>query len=802
MNRSTFNSMNCRNSMQTLIVLCCLAISMSLAAQELPVMYGKVLDQKTGEPLAGATVKFKDASGNVVRGVRTNRDGVYRAPLPLGRYTAEVSYIGYRTKEELVAIALSVEKNFMLTEGEITATEIVVDAGEDLVTTIMKRAIRFKKKQREALESYELEAYAKRLTRSDTSIAGITETFAKAYWRKGDTLREVIIQERITENIKAQLQQSSIITAGVGSIVDFSEERIPLGGSRFISPIANDAFDNYGFELLETTKIGNAEIYRIKLKPKNKLLPLFNGTIKVGGNTYALISVDLTPNQGFKVPYVKGLTARYKQDQDLHRDSSGHEFWLPATQFLDFSAQVSIAGGFIELPKISFTQTTAVYGYKINQPLADTLFQRKRFTKSESAAKFDSSFWREREFVALSDEEQTAYKTLDSSKTLQSQFQPRGAGMTLAGGAAARSNGIGDLLTNLPDVRYNRVEGFFLGGKLSLDSVTATTALRGSIGYGLDRREWLWTAGATQWLDKDRRFGIGIDAYRTTSYTPEYAPLHPLSNAALGLIDHIDSHNYFNGEGYKISATYRPNPRFDITLSFRNEMQRSMDAVAGHNWFPFYTRRQFRPNPLVQDGMMRSLAVEANVGNFIATIVGNFFPPIFSQPIVFVQAEHSSAALGSAFDFTRLWAVGSVRIKSFFTERFLSPYFTIQAELGTSFGSALPPQRYYSMEWRAFFGVDAKEFLGTSIALLMVEHNFQSVPFEALGLDWIAEQNIQLIARAGAGSVWLDESRQIYWETGLGVGGILGLFRVDGFFGFRENRSPRFGFTLGVALLL
>ncbi len=802
MNRSTFNLMNCRNAMQTLIVLCCLAIPMSLAAQELPVMYGKVLDQKTGEPLAGATVKFKDASGNVVRGVRTNRDGVYRAPLPLGRYTAEVSYIGYRTKEELVAIALSVEKNFMLTEGEITATEIVVDAGEDLVTTIMKRAIRFKKKQREALESYELEAYAKRLTRSDTSIAGITETFAKAYWRKGDTLREVIIQERITENIKAQLQQSSIITAGVGSIVDFSEERIPLGGSRFISPIANDAFDNYGFELLETTKIGNAEIYRIKLKPKNKLLPLFNGTIKVGGNTYALISVDLTPNQGFKVPYVKGLTARYKQDQDLHRDSSGHEFWLPATQFLDFSAQVSIAGGFIELPKISFTQTTAVYGYKINQPLADTIFQRNRFTKSESAAKFDSSFWREREFVALSDEEQTAYKTLDSSKTLQSQFQPRGAGMALAGGGAARSNGIGDLLTNLPDVRYNRVEGFFLGGKLSLDSVTATTALRGSIGYGVDRREWLWTAGATQWLDKDRRFGIGIDAYRTTSYTPEYAPPLPIVNAVIALTERIDYHNYFNAEGFKLFASYRPNSRLNFIVSFLNETQRSMEAVAGHWWLPFYTQRIFRPNPLVQDGVMRSLAVEFNYGNALAALIG--------QPLVFAQLEYSEPALSSSFSFVRLWAVGAFRIKSFFTERFLSPYFSIQAEVGTALQGVLPPQRYFSVDspigglslGRVMIGVDEKEFLGTSLASLIIEHNFQSVPFEVLGLDWLADQNIQVIARAGMAQVWLGSARQFYWETGIGIGGILGILRLDGVVGFRENRAPLFRWALGTGLLL
>ncbi|MFN3393784.1 MAG: carboxypeptidase-like regulatory domain-containing protein [Candidatus Thermochlorobacter sp.] len=129
--------------MKSLALACiCWLMALPLFAQTQPALYGRVTDKKTGEALAGATIKVKDASGNVVRGAKSNSEGRYRIALPMGRYVVEVSYLGYKTQIEQVAIALPLEKNFALSEGEVRSAEIVVDAGEDLVTTIMKRAIR------------------------------------------------------------------------------------------------------------------------------------------------------------------------------------------------------------------------------------------------------------------------------------------------------------------------------------------------------------------------------------------------------------------------------------------------------------------------------------------------------------------------------------------------------------------------------------------------------------------------------------------------------------------------------------
>ncbi len=787
------------------LVLACVfwLIALPLFAQTEPALYGRITDKKTGEALAGATIKVKDASGNVIRGAKSNSEGRYRIALPMGRYVVEVSYLGYKTQVEPVAIALPLEKNFALSEGEVRTAEIVVDAGEDLVTTIMKRAIREKKRQRDSLYSYELEAYTKRLTRSDTSIAGITETFAKGYWRRGDTLREVVVQERITENIKAQLQAGVTIAAGIRGILDFSEERISIVGNRFVSPLANDAFSCYSFELVETTQSDIGEIFTIKLIAKNNFIPLFTGTIKIAANTYALVAADLVPNRsGFRLPYVKDLKLSYKQTQELYHDRAGNAFWLPATQFLEGSLKVSIASGFVELPRVSFTQTTVIYRYIINEPVPDTVFEKRLVTKAAEAEKFDSTFWQAREFVALTDEEVRAYQTLDSSKTLQSQFQPRGLGARLGAASAPPSGWLGHL-ANLPDIRFNRVEGFFVGGKLQLDSLTALTALKGSLGYGTERKEWLWTLGAEQWFDKDRRWSLGLELYRTTSFTPEHNGMFPLANALLGLFERRDYHNYFSAEGFKVSARYAPNSRFRYTLSFLNEMQRTMPIVPpGHRWFNWLASQTFRENPPIQDGLMRSLLFEFNHGTPFSAFLG--------QPTLFAQIEHTSSALGSAFDFTRVWVIGTLRVRSFFTERFLSPYFAFQLEAGTFFGPGLPPQRYFCVEApvgglafsNVLIGVAEKEFIGTSIASLIVEHNFQSVPFEILGIEFLEKENIQLIVRSGIASIWQGEASKLYGEAGLGIGGILGLIRVDGVVGFLQNQAPRWRWAIGLGLLL
>jgi len=64
------------------------------AAQEVPVLQGKVVDAATGEPLIGAQVVVTGTD----QGTITDVDGQYRLGLATGTYSLDVQYLGYQAK--------------------------------------------------------------------------------------------------------------------------------------------------------------------------------------------------------------------------------------------------------------------------------------------------------------------------------------------------------------------------------------------------------------------------------------------------------------------------------------------------------------------------------------------------------------------------------------------------------------------------------------------------------------------------------------------------------------------------------
>lgn len=83
---------------------------------------GKVLDE-TGLPLPGASIQIKSQN----RTTATNADGTYKITgLNNGQVTVTVSFIGYQTKEQSVAISGSTVTNFNITPDAQGLDEVVV----------------------------------------------------------------------------------------------------------------------------------------------------------------------------------------------------------------------------------------------------------------------------------------------------------------------------------------------------------------------------------------------------------------------------------------------------------------------------------------------------------------------------------------------------------------------------------------------------------------------------------------------------------------------------------------------------
>ena len=85
-------------------------------------MYGKVVDQLTGQVLEGASIYFPELK----KGVATNNKGAYQISLTPGKYLLEVSYIGYTLQTINVDVQNSLEKDFALNHNVVENTNVTV----------------------------------------------------------------------------------------------------------------------------------------------------------------------------------------------------------------------------------------------------------------------------------------------------------------------------------------------------------------------------------------------------------------------------------------------------------------------------------------------------------------------------------------------------------------------------------------------------------------------------------------------------------------------------------------------------
>ncbi len=113
-------------------VLFLLAMLGTIGAMATGKITGMVTDEKTGDPIIGATVSLKNTS----LGTATDVDGNYLLQVQPGTFTVTVNYIGYQTKE--VA-------DVVVTEGAATSVNIVIAESkstqleEVVVRTSMKK---------------------------------------------------------------------------------------------------------------------------------------------------------------------------------------------------------------------------------------------------------------------------------------------------------------------------------------------------------------------------------------------------------------------------------------------------------------------------------------------------------------------------------------------------------------------------------------------------------------------------------------------------------------------------------------
>jgi len=811
------------------IIVFLFLIGSSVSALAQRQVTGKIIDAETGEPLPAAHVIIKDT----YKGTISNQDGEFSIIVPSFPVTLVARFIGFESQEK-TASSNADPVDFIMKPSVASMGEIVV-TGEDPAIAIMKEVIKRKKIWRANLNTYKAEAYTRQQLKNDTSIVSISESISVAYWDKEKGSREILKSKRQTANIDAASN-----FAGVSYLPNFYDDNLDIAGFDVIGVTHPDALKYYTFALEDIRALDGQVVYELSVKSNRKLQPLFEGTIFVLGEEYALLEVDLKPNSVVVFPPpVQDFDLSYSQQFS----NFGGDFWLPVDVRINGLIEVGLVG--LRFPPIGFKQVAKMNNYEVNISLPDTLFKSSNTLTVDSTTinSGDSLFVTEVDIIPLDTEEEIAYEKVDSTATLEKAFKPTGfltrfldldddddPGYTIEseGGSSKRSsdssntnqsNGpsfFSKITRNLsPQARFNRVDVFYGGlqhQRYYVDNRIMSKVFAGfSTGYG----DGTFSYGARLgwWpLKNTRRFAIysGYKAKTDSRYNSDmYMPFMTSISNLLGYSDYYD---YYRKEGVNLGASYRPRSRYSGSIRL-NYMYEEHSAINYKTSYDILGRDLVqRPNSYIDEGTLSALRLSYSIGEDKKAF-GAVGADDFS-----ISVEQSAKLLGSSWDYTRFKLDLYRRYETFYQRRFFPNTLDMRLNAGTYIGD-LPIQKNEVLDVALgaitpFGAFRAKRFIpyeGASYVSLNAEHNFKSVPLEMLGWRNATQTGLSIIAFGGVGRTWVkqeqvDEFNSRYgfspvttndWhvEAGLSLSNIFDIVRAD-----LAYRIDNPGFYVGISI--
>jgi len=855
---------------------------------------GTVTDAESGEPLPVAHIRVEGR----FQGTITNSNGGYE--LTLSELPAEigVTYIGYPSVRRMIDTASPEVIDIALTPNPVVLEEIVVTP-EDPAVRIMREVIRRKPIWRKELANWKADAYTRISLANDERIALMAESISEVYWDADAGTEEVIISKRQTENIGVEqnFAQARIMP-------NLYDDNVTLLEFDMIGVTHPDALNYYDFKLIGQRMRDDKRVYDISVPPKKKLQPSFVGTVSVLDGDYAMIAIDVKPNDAvmFPPPLNHFNIALAQQCDNFDGD-----YWLPVDGQVTGTLLLRLPG--VQFPPMNFKQLSHLTGYDINIALPDSLFkERKRrvvvnagasrnsvsfgvgiteepagtsdnesptvasaepvspehATPSEASgpdeaaasaadetsevppgtrltisaspapaaadtsvtaamiakARTDSIFAASSLVVPFSPEEQHAYAEIDSTDNPGEAFTPTGFLVDALGGTEEQPKKEQRPPTRLgravdkvsapfsPRVAFNRVDGGGLGLALNQRNYRRLS-LTGTGMYHFASEDWSYGAGLDWRWGRNSRGVLGIE-YAYGSEPGARSVMYPmLVNSAAAYLTGNDYYDYHHNERWGVRAGYSPR-RYLTDVSLKYSHERHTPLIKATNYTLIGDDGQ-RMNPTVTAGDLRSVTFSARIGDADNVPFG-----LAMQHSLAFDVEVSDPDLfGGDYRFTRYTIQADWRFETFLRRRFLPNALDIRVLGGYTDGDTVP-ERFGALDgtigvfspFGSFRTLRSTPMEGTHYAAIFWEHNFRTVPFELMGMQWLVEKGVGVVLHGASGRTWrgdglpagyLYANDAVRHEIGLSVNGIFGFLRAD--LTKRLDKSGWFG-GFGLARIL
>lgn len=316
---------------------------------------GQITDPN-GQPLGFATIFVTNTGAGAV----SNEEGFYEIVLSKGTHNVVFQYLGLKTLEKKVQVGDGMKIENLQFEDQTLEIETVevIDGRENPAYTIMRKAIAKASYHREQLESYSAQVYVKgsgrvidapwflrkRLEKEgiDSTMGFVTESVNEIMFKRPDIFKEKVISAR---------QQGDDNSINPMQYLNSSFYNSKVADA--ISPLSPKAFTYYRFEFEGSYFERNHEINKIKVTPRRKSEGVFEGTIYIVEDWWAIHSLDLTT---YKLGFAVDLKQIYGPIEE--------KVWMPLTHKV--KAIGSLMGFDFEM---NYLATTSDYKIELNPDL-------------------------------------------------------------------------------------------------------------------------------------------------------------------------------------------------------------------------------------------------------------------------------------------------------------------------------------------------------------------------------------------------------------------------------------------------
>ena len=751
-----------------------LACALAANATAEHIVHGTIRDATTGEPLAAATVQIV----GTYRATIANDEGQYALKVPALPATVRVVNIGYRSLELSVDPASS-RLDFALEAVPYQLPETIVRPASG--AELMQKVIDRKAEWMPRIRSYSAEVYTRRTVTRSGDIVEMYEVVSDVFWDRERGSREIVTSRRHTRN-----SRTDKFIPALSGMVNLYHDDVDFLASNLMGVTHPDALDHYEFTLSGQRRIDDRLVYDITVRPRGRLHSGFSGTVAILDGQFALLEAALEPARATlaeveSMPLVEDLAIAFHQQ---FRSFGG--LWLPIDYRLECTVEVGTIG--LQFPPIGLEQVTRFADYAVSAETAaqppevqiasaapadarrDSLFASEQNLHVDSlAVATDTAFTRFADPVPLTVREAVALDTISTDFSRKEAFKPSGfmtrfidfaeeeegevsVALDSEGGEVERDTGR-KLLSGLEAAaRFNRVEEAQAGLR-HVRTVPGGITLSSEAGFSSGLRRWNFDLAAHRgwdlapgWLSLHAGYGRGGGSH----YPSDIHPL--LLNSLQALLGEDDYFDYYWVDGVGVDLNWLPG-HYDskLRLGFRAEEHSSL---ANTTDFDVLDRRPLRPNPPVDEGRMRRLEAEIEIGG---TPHRRFE----------LSVEYSADWLGSDFGFTNAHFALDWHQPTFLRRRWIPNALDLRIVGGLHSG-LLPVQRFGALDvgmgpltpYGSLRAINGHPYIGESYLGVVAEHDFRSAPFELLGLWPLVERGFGLLVHGGYGETWISAARR------------------------------------------